>query len=135
MLPDGTLVVPLADEDDERNTIEEEDEDDDSTIASPPPPLPTYNRRHLVNNYRKRPLRQARSLMSDDGTTSVVSLSDKYRQQDEVEVFEEFYPVPVVAKTDSIPINSTKAAAEAAKNAKGSLDSPKTQSTVASEDR
>ena len=34
-----------------------------------------------------------RGPLSEDGTVSVMSLSDKYRQQEEMEVFEEFYMV------------------------------------------
>ncbi len=96
--------------------------------------------------------------MSDDGTTaSVVSLSDKYRQQEELEIFEEFYPVPLpppasksrdnsqqaspndaASAAAAIPIHSTRAAAAAGRRSReeeaafppAAGDSPKTQSTV-----
>ncbi len=168
-LPDGTLVVPLADEDDDNEDLSEiEEETEDSGSHGRRRRRGGRSGRRSNGHYARRsPYGRKRppthngllssssaafsvsrpSALSDDGT-SVVSLSDKYRQQDEVEVFEEFYPVPLpstgsssaaaaaasVSAHSPIPVNSTKAAAVAGRRYKSaanqSADSPKTQSTV-----
>lgn len=86
-LADGTLVVPISDDPEDLTEIEEEEEGSQNTKT-----------RSEAAESSSRPtvaqsVRVARSILSEDGT-SVVSLSDKYRQQDEVEIFEEFYQMP-----------------------------------------
>ena len=65
--------------------MEEEDESRSSSSYLSPRPHPPADS-HSRNLVHRGPL-------SEDGTVSVMSLSDKYRQQEEMEVFEEFYMV------------------------------------------
>ena len=91
MLPDGTLVVPIAEDSEDDDTtaelpeIEEEDEE-----------IETVHGR-MMQRPMSRHSRVAPSAISDDRTSSVaMSLSDKYRQLDEFE--ESFHVLPPAPK-------------------------------------
>ncbi len=87
-LADGTLVVPIADESDDEDIIGEEEEEELSGIAEED----DVATRNAIRAGRRIVVQKTAA--SEDGT-SVISLSDKYRQQEEMDVFEEFYPVMV----------------------------------------
>ncbi len=87
-LPDGTLVVPINEE------TPNEDEDFEKRQRRRRRRSAASNSTSLSEKYKSNVVKAPLSTPTakSDVSSSVVSLSDKYRQQDEVEVFEEFYP-------------------------------------------
>ena len=115
-LPDGTLVVPISeetpneDEDDEDlSQIREENEEASNTSTRKNGKSRHHHRRHRHRSGggASSSLSLTRSCNRSEASSSVISLSDKYRQQEEVEVFEEFYPT-VMEEEDDTDVNETK---------------------------
>lgn len=92
VLPDGTIVVPIG--------SEPEDNEDDNASSGPAGSVRSLSDK--FNKKQKIPYSEStgltgstsiRGAQSDD-RASIISLSDKYRQQEEVEIFHEHYHKP-----------------------------------------
>lgn len=102
VLPDGTIVVPIGSEDeDELPDLSVDDEDKFGSVRTSlsdkyQKPVDAIDDDGLISHVSSSTRQKA---MSED-LNSIVSLSDKYRQQEEVEIFHEHYlqhqRVPVV---------------------------------------
>jgi len=116
VLPDGTIVVPIGSEDDE-DGIEPGSDENESKYGSVRTLSDKYQKPidaiddGLISHVSSLPTASGSKAMSED-RSSIVSLSDKYRQQEEVEIFHEHYqkppPEPVRPKKASISSQSTQ---------------------------
>jgi len=121
VLPDGTIVVPIGSEDDE-DGIELGSDENESKYGSVRTLSDKYQKPidaiddGLISHVSSLPTASgSKGAFSEDRSSigaSIVSLSDKYRQQEEVEIFHEHYqkppPEPVRPKKASISSQSTQ---------------------------
>merc|ERR1712223_818274 len=115
VLPDGTIVVPIGSEDDEDGI--EPGSDEGSKYGSVRTLSDKYQKPvdaiddGLISHVSSLPTVSGSKAISED-RSSIVSLSDKYRQQEEVEIFHEHYqkppPEPVRPKKASLSSESTQ---------------------------
>merc|ERR1712037_452470 len=118
--PSGTIVVPIGSEDDE-DGIEPGSDENESKYGSVRTLSDKYQKPidaiddGLISHVSSLPTASGSKAFSDDRSSigaSIVSLSDKYRQQEEVEIFHEHYqkppPEPVRPKKASISSQSTQ---------------------------
>jgi len=116
VLPDGTIVVPIGSEDDDE-IIEPVTDQDHSEYGSVRTLSDKYQKPvdaiddGLISHVSSLPTVSGSKAISED-RSSIVSLSDKYRQQEEVEIFHEHYqkppPEPVRPKKASLSSESTQ---------------------------
>merc|ERR1712008_580581 len=121
VLPDGTIVVPIGSEDEE-DGIEPGSDENESKYGSVRTLSDKYQKPidaiddGLISHVSSLPTASgSKGAFSEDRSSigaSIVSLSDKYRQQEEVEIFHEHYqkppPEPVRPKKASISSQSTQ---------------------------
>lgn len=116
VLPDGTIVVPIGSEDDD-DIVEPVTDQDHSEYGSVRTLSDKYQKPvdaiddGLISHVSSLPTVSGSKAISED-RSSIVSLSDKYRQQEEVEIFHEHYqkppPEPVRPKKASLSSESTQ---------------------------
>lgn len=93
MLPDGTIVVPIGSEDDDEDELPDLSVDEDkygsvrtSLSDKYQKPVDAIDDDGLISH-----VSSSRQKALSEDLNSIVSLSDKYRQQEEVEIFHEHY--------------------------------------------
>lgn len=106
-------MVPIGSEDDE-DGIEPGSDENESKYDKYQKPIDAIDD-GLISHVSSLPTASGSKAFSDDRSSigaSIVSLSDKYRQQEEVEIFHEHYqkppPEPVRPKKASISSQSTQ---------------------------
>lgn len=131
VLPDGTIVVPIGSES-ENEEIGSEDSNKFGSVRTLSDkyqkPIDALTDDGIISHVISSSGAAAKSPISEDRCSSIVSLSDKYRQQEEVEIFTEHYqkPPPEPIRPPKAKSSSTKGSSAISATSSQSTESSRT---------
>ena len=131
VLPDGTIVVPIGSES-ENEEIGSEDSNKFGSVRTLSDkyqkPIDALTDDGIISHVISSSGAAAKSPISEDRCSSIVSLSDKYRQQEEVEIFTEHYqkPPPEPIRPSKAKSSSTKGSSAISATSSQSTESSRT---------